>query len=389
MKTILFLVVLIGIAIVENSHESEKEITKYGGKIEESRQKSGDFVRSGGNPMNEHVLEKDSKRLLKGVGMNNGILDEVSEIFSDIPVNTPGGSMVTYDGLLENLLKDFNLAKFINCTLNQLQSNMDKCFRGLLLNGLNISSVYFNINALLFGINGRNDECTTCGGQDLDTQLTLLEDLCPLVANITYYLGCIVKETSKLSCFNYIGTRVQEILYVEAVSSGREGYNCITFGATSNEMISQSETKYECRKLGLARVDGCTGLVNPNNLDHFRFRGKKKGFLEQEEPVQSGFEKSIFEHRINPAYKRALKKIRPFYENSRHRSNSERLVEDEEDHELNNDITVPPTNIKVSKGLAEYEDCVENLRGDTKAFKSVGSLFKAVWKPVKRFLKKV
>ncbi|XP_067139856.1 uncharacterized protein [Centruroides vittatus] len=275
MKTILFLVVLIGIAIVENSHESEKEIKKYGGKIEESRQKSGDFVRSGGNPMNEHVLEKDSKRLLKGDGMDNGILDIVSEIFSGIPVNTPGGSMVTYDGLLENLLKDFNLAKFINCTLNQLQSNMDKCFRGLLLNGLNISSVYFNINALLFGINGRDDECTTCGGKDLDTQLTLLEDLCPLVANITYYLGCIVKETSKLSCFNYIGTRVQEILYcigeyVEALSSGREGYNCITFGknviglttvvlnllddflgATSNEMISQSETKYECRKLGL------------------------------------------------------------------------------------------------------------------------------------------
>ncbi|XP_023222387.1 uncharacterized protein LOC111623889 [Centruroides sculpturatus] len=275
MKTVLFIVVLIGIESVENTHELEKEIKKYGRKIEENQQKSGDFVRSGGNLMNEQVLGKDSKRLLQGDEMTNGIIDVVSEILGGIPVNMPGGSMVTYDGLLENLLKDFNLAKFINCTLNQLQSNMDKCFRGLLLNGFNISSVYFNINALLFGINGREDECTTCGGKDLDIQLTLLENLCPLVANITYYLGCIVKETSKLSCFNYIGTRLQETLYcigeyVEALSSGEEGYNCIVFGKnigglttvvlnllddflgdTSNQMISQSETKYECRKLGL------------------------------------------------------------------------------------------------------------------------------------------
>ncbi|XP_067127701.1 uncharacterized protein [Centruroides vittatus] len=87
-----------------------------------------------------------------------------------------------------------------------------------------------------------------------------------------------------------------------------------------------------------ATMDGYEGFVNPNNLDHFRFCGKKKGLLEQDEPAHIGFGKSTLENHINPAYKQALKKIRPFYQTSCDRFNSERLVEDKEDYRLNNDI---------------------------------------------------
>ncbi|XP_023210572.1 uncharacterized protein LOC111613445 [Centruroides sculpturatus] len=91
--------------------------------------------------------------------------------------------------------------------------------------------------------------------------------------------------------------------------------------------------------------------------------------------------------------------IRPFYEISCDRFNSERLVEDKEDNELNNDIMCFPTNIEKNKGFKKHEDCTENKNTigytigwaikNKKALKKAGSFFKAVWKPVKRSAQKV
>ncbi|XP_023219925.1 uncharacterized protein LOC111621905 [Centruroides sculpturatus] len=154
------------------------------------------------------------------------------------------------------------------------------------------------------------------------------------------------------------------------------------------------------------RLDGCAGFVDPYNLDHFKYRGKKKGLLEQDGPAQSGFKKSLMENHINTAYEQALKKIRPFYEISCDRFNSQRLVEDKEDNELNDDIMGLPANIKINKEFSKHEDSTENKNSigytighaigytigcairDKKALKKAGSFFKAVWKPVKRSAQK-
>ncbi|XP_023242173.1 uncharacterized protein LOC111640396 [Centruroides sculpturatus] len=82
-----------------------------------------------------------------------------------------------------------------------------------------------------------------------------------------------------------------------------------------------------------------------------------------------------------------------------------RLVEDKEEHGLNNNVMVPPTKIEVNKDFRKQEDSTENSFGynigysigytigcairDRKALKKAGSFFKAVWKPVKRSAQKV
>ncbi|XP_067139275.1 uncharacterized protein [Centruroides vittatus] len=159
--------------------------------------------------------------------------------------------------------------------------------------------------------------------------------------------------------------------------------------------------------MGLARSNGGAGFVNPNNLDYFKFRGKKKGLFEQDEPARSGFGKSILKNHINPACNQVTNEIRSLYEISCDRFNSERLVEEKEDYELNNDVMGLPTNIKLNKGVRKHEDCTKNTNTigynigytigyaigctirDKKGLKKAGSFFKAVWKPVKRSVQKV
>ncbi|XP_023236024.1 uncharacterized protein LOC111635322 [Centruroides sculpturatus] len=156
-----------------------------------------------------------------------------------------------------------------------------------------------------------------------------------------------------------------------------------------------------------ARSDGRAGFVNPKTLDHFKYRGKKEGLLEQDEPAKINFGTFNLKDHISPACKQTMDKIRPFYKNSCDRFNSQRLVEEEDDNELNTDIMGRPTNVKMIENLRKNENCMENENTfgynightigytigcairDTKKLKKAGSFFKAVWKPVKRSAEKL
>ncbi|XP_023244363.1 uncharacterized protein LOC111642268 [Centruroides sculpturatus] len=148
-----------------------------------------------------------------------------------------------------------------------------------------------------------------------------------------------------------------------------------------------------------ATSDGRAGFVHPKNLDHFKYRGNKKGLLEQDEPANIKFGTSIFKNQINPAYKQAKEKIRPFYEICRDRFNSQRLVEDQDDHDLNDDIMGRPTNIRMNEGFSKHEGYMENPNtigynvvcadNKRKTSNKARSFFKAVWKPVKRSAQKL
>ncbi|XP_023244259.1 uncharacterized protein LOC111642188 [Centruroides sculpturatus] len=70
-----------------------------------------------------------------------------------------------------------------------------------------------------------------------------------------------------------------------------------------------------------AMSDGQAGLVNPKNLNHFKYRGKEKCLLEQDDPAKIKFERSILKNHINPAHKQIMEKIRPFYDISCDRIN--------------------------------------------------------------------
>ncbi|XP_023236022.1 uncharacterized protein LOC111635320 isoform X2 [Centruroides sculpturatus] len=146
-----------------------------------------------------------------------------------------------------------------------------------------------------------------------------------------------------------------------------------------------------------ATSDGRAGFVHPKNLDHFKYRGNKKGLLKQDEPANNRFGTSIFKNHINAACKQAIEKLRPFYEISCDRFNSERLVEDLEEYEFNDDIMGRATNIRINEGFSKHEGCIENSNiigynvgcadNKRKTLNKAGSFLKAVWKPVKRFKK--
>ncbi|XP_023244370.1 uncharacterized protein LOC111642274 isoform X1 [Centruroides sculpturatus] len=156
-----------------------------------------------------------------------------------------------------------------------------------------------------------------------------------------------------------------------------------------------------------AKSDGYAGFVSPKNLDYFKYRGKEKCLLEQDEPAKIKFGGSILKNRINPAYKQTMDKIRPFYDITCDRIKSERLVEDQDDYEFNNDIIGRPTNIKIKEGFKKNEGGMKNTNTigynightigytigcaitETKKLKKAGSFFKAVWKPVKRSAQKL
>ncbi|XP_023212486.1 uncharacterized protein LOC111615297 [Centruroides sculpturatus] len=131
-------------------------------------------------------------------------------------------------------------------------------------------------------------------------------------------------------------------------------------------------------------------FVSPQNLDYVKFRGRKlkKGPSKQYEPSTGAFEGlDVFENNIKPAYRKAVMKVRPIYQTACQRFNSERLVENVEDEEVNSrQSVIPPRSTK------EHEDCVQDNPGhssDRNTLKKVGSFFKSVWKPVKRSVQKV
>ncbi|XP_023223462.1 uncharacterized protein LOC111624756 isoform X2 [Centruroides sculpturatus] len=66
------------------------------------------------------------------------------------------------------------------------------------------------------------------------------------------------------------------------------------------------------------------GFVNPNNVDSFRFRAKrKKGLPQQDESVESSSKcPNIFDSSIKPACKEVLNKVRPLYERTCNRLKS-------------------------------------------------------------------
>ncbi|XP_023234912.1 uncharacterized protein LOC111634381 [Centruroides sculpturatus] len=150
-----------------------------------------------------------------------------------------------------------------------------------------------------------------------------------------------------------------------------------------------------------ARSDGRAGFVNPKNLDHVKFRGKNKGLLEQDEPAEIKFGKSILKNNISPAYKQTMDKIRPFYDITCDRFNSQRLVEDQDDNEFNNDNMGRPNNTRMNERCIENENTFGYNIGhtigytigcaikDTKKLKKAGSFLKAVWKPIKKSAQKL
>ncbi|XP_023237811.1 uncharacterized protein LOC111636732 [Centruroides sculpturatus] len=143
-----------------------------------------------------------------------------------------------------------------------------------------------------------------------------------------------------------------------------------------------------------AKSDGRAGFVSPKNLDHFKYRGKKKGLLKQDKPANIQFGTSILKNHINPACKQAIEKIRPLYEISCDRFNSQRLVEDQDDYDMSDDIMGRPRNIRKNEGVSKHEGYMENSNtigynvgcadNKRKTLDKAGSFFKAVWKPVKR-----
>ncbi|XP_023241564.1 uncharacterized protein LOC111639845 [Centruroides sculpturatus] len=148
-----------------------------------------------------------------------------------------------------------------------------------------------------------------------------------------------------------------------------------------------------------ASSDGRAGFMHPKNLDHFKHRDKKKSPLLQDEPANIKFGTSNLKNHVNPAYKQAIEKIRPFYEISRDRFNSERLVEDQDNYEVNDDIMGRPTNISMDEGFSKHEECMKNSNtigynvgcavNKRKTLNKAGSFFKAVWKPVKKSAQKL
>ncbi|XP_023241568.1 uncharacterized protein LOC111639851 [Centruroides sculpturatus] len=156
-----------------------------------------------------------------------------------------------------------------------------------------------------------------------------------------------------------------------------------------------------------AMSDGQAGFVNPKKLDYFKYRGKEKCLLEQDECAKIKFGRSIIKNHINPAHKQIMEKIRTFYDILCDRINSERLIEDRDDCELYDDIIDRPTNIRKNEGFSKNEGGIENSNTiaynightigytigcairDTKKFKKAGSFFKAVWKPVTRSAEKL
>ncbi|XP_067122197.1 uncharacterized protein [Centruroides vittatus] len=117
----------------------------------------------------------------------------------------------------------------------------------------------------------------------------------------------------------------------------------------------------------------------------------KKGLSKQFEPSTGAFEGlDVFENNIKPVYRQVLMKVRPICQTACQRFNSERLVEDVEDEEVDNrESAVAPRN----EDPAEHEDCVQDNPGreyrDRNTLKKVGSFFKSMWKPVKRSVQKV
>ncbi|XP_023220118.1 uncharacterized protein LOC111640119 [Centruroides sculpturatus] len=198
MKTILFLVVLIGIATVENSKASKNEMKKG---VSFSAGKQG-----------KRIIEEVSKQLGQRQmwpswpswpSIDGGILDEIGDFFNEL--NFPSNDDYTVIGFVANLLKTIDLYNFTACIVRELGSDLEKCLRELEELGINASYILREINKLLSGPDAREESCSTCGGGQTPVFTPSANmDYCNLIGNLTDNLECVLEQLAKLKCQEYL-----------------------------------------------------------------------------------------------------------------------------------------------------------------------------------------
>ncbi|XP_023230891.1 uncharacterized protein LOC111630955 [Centruroides sculpturatus] len=181
MKTILFLLVVVGIAVVANSEASEKGIKKDV-SFDKGKKGSVDGVRGGQNVKDKFNFKKDSSRIF----------------FPGMPSSNP--NLVTLLGILNNL--NLDIEGFLECILGKLMINLDQCH-------LQLGSIYLRGDTQ--DRFGRKDRCDNCGTNSSDP-LASMNELCPTLNNITSYLGCILDQLHNLDCLDYIDGCLTKLL---------------------------------------------------------------------------------------------------------------------------------------------------------------------------------
>ncbi|XP_023230880.1 uncharacterized protein LOC111630950 [Centruroides sculpturatus] len=195
MKTILFLLVLVGITIVENTEASKKEIKKDV-SFDKGERMPVDKAKSAGNMKDKFYFKKYSNR----IGDLTGI----------IPGNNPP-AIVSVSDILKGF-RNLSLDDFFHCTERKLGANLEKCYRGLELLGLNVSSiVMFLDDKLLGGTIRRENECDSCNLDDWKTGFLNLSQECELLDNITNYLACVFDQLKNFDCIDYINSSLRSL----------------------------------------------------------------------------------------------------------------------------------------------------------------------------------
>ncbi|XP_067128810.1 uncharacterized protein [Centruroides vittatus] len=202
MKTILFLVVLIGIATVDNSEASKKEIKE---DVLLDAEKKGDLS-----------VEEDSRQ--------GGLTGVLQGIVNSLPTGSPGISDMTTSGLLKGLLDSLDTYNLTGCLIRQTGIDLQKCFNSLAVLNLNVSGATVVLNELLYGNSGRADQCSSCSENSLTTSTSSANSLCPTLSNITDNIACVLREFSKLYCLPYVDDAVRILLeclgnYVDNIST--------------------------------------------------------------------------------------------------------------------------------------------------------------------------
>ncbi|XP_023241892.1 uncharacterized protein LOC111640124 [Centruroides sculpturatus] len=203
MKTILFLVVLIGIATVENSKASKNEMKK-------------DVSFAAGMQFERIVEEEVSKRLGQlqwPSSSSNGVLVFVGDTVQFVSDIVPDNFNYTTVRLVADILRNIDIYNLTTCILNELGSDLEKCLRELEVLGLNVSYIAREINKLLSGPDAREESCSSCGGgQTPGFTPSANMDYCNLIGNLTDNLECILHELGKLKCQQYLSEQYKPLV---------------------------------------------------------------------------------------------------------------------------------------------------------------------------------
>ncbi|XP_067133602.1 uncharacterized protein [Centruroides vittatus] len=178
MKTILFLLVLVGIAIVANSEASKKKIKKDV-SFDKGEKKSVDDDRSVKNVKNKYNSKTDSSRVMPGISIPG------------VP-SSPNTNTLSLLDLIQSLNPD--LFKTLDCILDKLGLNPDECQ----LLGLDSNS-----RGDTLGRFGREDRCDDCN-PDSDNPLSSMSNICPILNNVTSYISCYLGKLEILDCLDYV-----------------------------------------------------------------------------------------------------------------------------------------------------------------------------------------